>query len=395
MPDPTPFYPRTSLLCKSMQWRYWGEYFVPSSYEVHHDVEYYAIRNSAALIDITPLYKYDIMGPDAARLIDRVITRDVRKCTAGQVFYSVWCDEDGKTLQDGTIFRLADDFFRMNAADPTFRWLQINSVGMDVKINDVSTQYAALALQGPLSREILKQVMHGPIEQLKFFRLTQEIIGNTPVIVSRTGYTGDLGYELWVATEDALELYDTLMNAGKAYGITPAGNLALDISRIEAGFVLIEVDYISAEKAIIESQRYTPYEIGLGWTVSLDKDNFVGKRKLIDEKKRGSARQLVGLEIRWDDLERAYQEEGLPPQLPSAAWRGGVPLFDTERQIGKATSGCWSPVLKKYIVLGTVETPYAKVGGTVQMEVTVEYKRKKVLADVVKLPFFNPERKRT
>src|SRR5438093_420215 len=301
MPDPTPFYPRTSQLCKSMQWRYWGEYFVPSSYEVHHDVEYYAIRNSAALIDITPLYKYDIIGPDAARLIDRVITRDVRKCTPGQVFYSVWCDEDGKTLQDGTIFRLANDFFRMNAADPTYRWLQINSVGMDVKINDVSTQYAALALQGPLSREILKQVMHGPIEQLKFFRLTQEIIGNIPVIVSRTGYTGDLGYELWVATEDALELYDTLMNAGKAYGITPAGNLALDISRIEAGFVLIEVDYISAEKAIIESQRYTPYEIGLGWTVSLDKDNFVGKRKLIEEKKRGSVRQLVGLEIRWDD----------------------------------------------------------------------------------------------
>jgi len=341
------------------------------------------------------LYKYDITGPHAARLIDRVITRDVRKCKPGQVFYSTWCDEDGKTLQDGTIFRLADDFFRMNAADPTFRWLQINSVGMNVQINDVSTQYAALALQGPLSREILKQVIHGPIEELKFFRLTQEIIGNIPVVVSRTGYTGDLGYELWVATEDALELYDTLMGAGKAYGITPAGNLALDISRIEAGFVLIEVDYISAEKAIIESQRYTPFEIGLGWTVSLDKDNFVGKRKLVEEKKRGSARQLVGLEIRWDDLERAYQEEGLPPQLPSAAWRGGVPLFDMECQIGKATSGCWSPVLKKYIVLGTTESSYAKVGGTVQMEVTVEYKRKKVLADIVKLPFFNPERKRT
>ena len=394
MPEPTPFYPRTSQLCKSMQWRYWSGYFVPSSYEVHHDVEYYAIRNSAALIDITPLYKYDVTGPDASRLVDRVITRDVRKCTPGQVFYSVWCDEDGKVMQDGTVFRFSKDRFRFNAADPTYRWLQINALGMDVKIDDVTDKYAALALQGPLSREILKQLIHGTIDGLKFFRLTEELIGSIPVTISRTGYTGDLGYEIFVATEDAVALYDILMDVGKPYGITPAGNLALDISRIEAGFVLIEVDYISVEKAIIESQRYSPFEIGLGWTVSLDKDNFVGKRKLVEEKRRGSPRQLIGMEIRWEDLERAFQEEGLPPQLPSAAWRGGVPVFNGERQVGKATSGCWSPVLKKYIILGTVETPYSKVGSTLEMEVTVEYKRKKVLGDVVKLPFFNPERKR-
>jgi len=318
----------------------------------------------------------------------------VRKCTPGQVFYSVWCDEDGKVMQDGTVFRFSKDRFRFNAADPTYRWLQINALGMDVKIDDVTDKYAALALQGPLSREILKQLIHGTIDGLKFFRLTEELIGSIPVTISRTGYTGDLGYEIFVATEDAVALYDILMDVGKPYGITPAGNLALDISRIEAGFVLIEVDYISVEKAIIESQRYSPFEIGLGWTVSLDKDNFVGKRKLVEEKRRGSPRQLIGMEIRWEDLERAFQEEGLPPQLPSAAWRGGVPVFNGERQVGKATSGCWSPVLKKYIILGTVETPYSKVGSTLEMEVTVEYKRKKVLGDVVKLPFFNPERKR-
>jgi len=394
MPEPTPFYPRTSQLCKSMQWRYWSGYFVPSSYEVHHDVEYYAIRNSAALIDISPLFKYDVSGKDAQRLVDRVMTKDMNKCAVGQAVYSTWCDEHGKTMQDGTIFRIAEDFFRVNAADPIYRWLQINSIGMDVKVSDVSNNVAALALQGPLSREILKQLVHGPIEQLKFFRITEDIVDSVPVLISRTGYTGDLGYELWVSKEDAVALYDILMSVGRSYGITPAGNLALDISRIEAGFILIEVDYISAEKAVIESQHYSPFEIGLGWTVNLEKDNFVGKKYLVEEKKKGSPRQLIGLEIQWDDLEKAFHEEGLPPQLPSAAWRGGVPIYYEERQIGKMTSGCWSPVLKKYIVLGTVESGYSKPGTTLQMEVTVEYKRKKVLGDVVKPPFFNPERKR-
>lgn len=394
MPEPTPFYPRTSKLCKSMQWRYWSGYFVPSSYEVHHDVEYYAIRNSAALIDITPLFKYDVTGPDALRLMDRVVTKDVKKSAVGQVIYSAWCDEDGKTLQDGTVFRIEQDYFRMNAADPMYRWLQINAAGMDVSIKDVSADIAALALQGPLSRDILKQMVKDPIEKLKFFRLMRNSVQNIPLIISRTGYTGDLGYEIWVPTKNAVEFYDILMEAGKPYGITPAGNLALDISRIEAGFILIEVDYISAEKAIIDSQRYSPFEINLGWTVNLDKENFVGKKKLQAEKQKRPSRQLVGMEIRWEDLERVYQEEGLPPQLPSAAWRGGIPVYADHHQIGKATSGCWSPVLKKYIALATVQSENAKIGNTIQMEVTVEYQRKKVNADIVKLPFFNPERKK-
>lgn len=394
MPDPTPFYPRTSQLCKSMMWRYWGDYFVPSSYEVHHDVEYYAIRNSAALIDITPLHKYDITGPDALKLMDRVMTRNFEKCKVGQVFYTPWCDENGKTLQDGTVFRIREDYFRVNAADPIYRWLRLNSPGMNVEIRDATDQIAGLALQGPLSREILNQVMHTPVDDLKFFRLSEEIVEGIPVIISRTGYTGDLGYEIWVSFEDALQLYDVLMSAGKSFGITPAGNLALDMARVEAGFILIEVDYISAEKALIPSQQYSPFEIGLGWTVHLNKEGFVGKKKLEAEKKQGSARQLVGLIVRWDDLEKLFQEEKLPPQLPTSAWRGGVPLYNEERQIGKATSGSWSPILKKYIVLGTVESEYATEGKTLHMELTVEHKRKKVPADIVKLPFFKPERAR-
>jgi glycine cleavage system T protein (aminomethyltransferase) len=393
MPDPTPFYPRTSQLCKSMQWRYWSGYFVPSSYEVHHDIEYYAIRNSAALIDITPLYKYNIKGKDALRLANRVVTKDMMKSTDGQVVYSAWCDEEGYTMQDGTIFRIDKNFLRMNAADPSFRWLQINALGMDVSIEDVTDNYAALALQGPLSKDILRQLVHD-IDKLKYFRVMDELVEGIPILISRAGYTGDLGYELYVPAESAVTFYDILMEAGKPYGITPAGNLALDMSRIEAGFILIEVEYISAEKAIIESQRYSPFEIGLGWTVNLDKDYFVGIKKLQEEKKKGSHRQLIGLDIRWDELEKVYDEEGLPPQLPSGTWRGGIPLYDGQLQIGKATSGCWSPILKKYIAIGTVETNYAKIGNTLQIEMTVEYQRKKVLADVVKLPFFNPERKK-
>jgi aminomethyltransferase len=379
-----------------MQWRYWSGYFVPSSYEVHHDVEYYAIRNSAGLIDITPMIKYDVKGPGALNLCDRVVTRNMKKCAVGQAVYSAWCDEEGKTLQDGTIFRVTEDHFRFNTADPMYRWMKLNASGLDLEIQDVSDQYAALALQGPLSRDIIRSLTNSSeIDKLKFFRLTNVTVEKIPMMISRTGYTGDLGYEIWVPVEHAVRAYDMVMEAGRPYGITPAGNIALDMTRIEAGFILIEIDYISAEKAIIESQKYSPYEIGLGWTVHLDKPNFVGKRHVVEDKKKGVPRQLIGLDIRWDELERVYQEEGLPPQVPSASWRGGIPLYNEYRQIGKATSGCWSPVLKKYIALGTVETQFAEPGKTIQIEMTVEYQRKKVLADIVKLPFFSPERKKT
>jgi aminomethyltransferase len=341
------------------------------------------------------MLKYDVKGSGALNLCDRIVTRNMKKCAVGQAVYSAWCDETGKTLQDGTVFRISDDFFRFNTADPMFRWMKLNASGLDVDIQDVSDQYAALALQGPLSRDIIRSLTNSnAVDTLKFFRLTNVTVEKIPLMISRTGFTGDLGYEIWVPVEHAVRVYDMVMEAGHPYGITPAGNIALDITRIEAGFVLIEVDYISSEKAIIESQRYSPYEIGLGWTVHLDKQNFVGKKKLVEDKQKGVQRELIGLDIRWDELERVYQEDGLPPQVPSASWRGGIPLYNEYRQIGKATSGCWSPVLKKYIAIGTLEKQFAEPGKTIQMEITVEYQRKKVLADIVKLPFFNPERKK-
>jgi aminomethyltransferase len=279
-------------------------------------------------------------------------------------------------------------------ADPSLRWFQINATGMDVEIRDVSEQVAAVALQGPTSRHILKQVSDAGMDRLKFFRLTSGDIGGIPAMISRTGYTGDLGYEIWFPSTHAEQLWDKLMEGGKHHGITPTGMLALDMARLEAGFILIEVDYTSAEKALIPSQKYSPFEIGLGWTVSFDKGNFVGRKSLLEEKNGGSPRQMIGLEIDWNDFERLYHESGLAPQVPSAAWRGGVPVYKNGRQVGKATTGCWSPTLKKYIALATVNSDHSNPGSSLGMEVTVEHERKRVKATAVKLPFYNPERKR-
>jgi aminomethyltransferase len=270
----------------------------------------------------------------------------------------------------------------------------MNAVGMDVEIEDISEPVAVLALQGPTSCDILKQVSDAQLDGLKFYRLTTGNIERIPALVSRTGYTGDLGYEIWISSVHAERLWDVLMEGGKNYGIMPAGMLALDMARLEAGFVLIEVDYISTEKALIPSQRYSPFEIGLGWTVDFGKENFVGRKALLEEKKKGSSRQMVGLEIDWNDFERLYQEVGLAPELPKKAWRGGVPVYVDGKQVGKATTGSWSPAVKKYIALATVAARHSNPGSRLMMEVTVEHERKKVKATVVKPPFFNPERKR-
>jgi aminomethyltransferase len=394
MPIGTPFHARTSALCASHNWRTWSGYLVASSYDVVHDYEYHAIRNTAALIDVTPLFKYDVSGKDSLRLVNRVITRDAAKCAIGQALYTCLCDGEGKVIQDGTVFRLAEDHFRFHLAEPSLRWLKLNAIGMDVTIREVSEEVAALALQGPNSLQILKNIVDADLTKLRFFRLTRAKIQGLPVIVSRTGYTGDLGYEMWLSSADAERIWDILMASGKDYGIKPCGMLALDVARLEAGFILLEVDYTSSEKALIASQKYSPFEISLVWTVDLKKDFFVGCHPLRKERERGTSRQIVGLEIDWRHYEDLYREVGLPPWVPATAWRGGAPAYYDSRQIGHATTGAWSPALKKYLALATVDSERAAVGSTIEMEVTVEYTRKKVRATVVKLPFFDPPRKR-
>jgi len=388
----TPFHERTSALCASHAWRRWAGYVVASSYELSHEREYHCIRAAAALFDVSPLYKYLVRGRDAARLLDRVVTRDVMRSQVGQVLYTPWCDAAGKVLDDGTVARLDEASFRMTSAEPSLRWLEANAVGLDVEVEDVSESIAALSLQGPQSLAILREL--GDILPLKYFRLARTELRGIPVEVSRTGYTGDLGYEIWMQGTDAIPVWDALMHAGAAYGLQAAGMLALDVARIEAGLMLIDVDYVPAKKALIESQTSSPYELDLAWAVNLDKEHFVGRHALSAEKARGPQWQFVGIEIGWQGLERLYADVGLATRLPQSAWRTSVPIYSGAEQAGYATSGGWSPLLKKYIALAHLRSQWSKPGTELDIEVTVEHRRKRAAARVVKKPFFDPERKK-
>ncbi len=390
----TPFHARTAPLVRAQTWRRWAGYQVASAYEPHPDREYAAVRNAAALLDVSPLYKYRVSGPGAARLLDRMVTRDVSKCRVGQVLYTPWCDAHGKVIDDGTISRLDEHTFRLTGAEPNLRWLSMNSVGLEVSIEDVSERTGALALQGPLSRAILQQLTPADLTALKYFRLVHTTVRDIRVTISRTGYTGDLGFELWVDADRATDLWDALIEAGTPYGITPAGIWALDLARIEAGLVMLDVDYFSAHRAVIEDQKSSPFELNLGWTVSADKGPYNGRRALRAEKARGPAWGFVGLDVDWESLEKVYAERGLPPQLPAVAWRTSAPVYKDGKQIGYATSGCWSPLLKKYLALAHVVAPHFHPGAAVELEVTVEHHRKRANAVVRKLPFFDPPRKK-
>jgi len=377
-------------------WRRWAGYVVASSYELHHDREYFAIRSSAALFDVSPLYKYHVRGRDAVRLLDRVVTRDVAAASVGQVLYTPWCDAQGKVLDDGTVSILAPEFIRMTSADPGYRWLAMNARGLSVEIEDASESVAALALQGPSARVILEQATGTDLSGVRFFRLTNALIRGVPVTITRTGYTGDLGYELWMEAAHALPVWDGLMGAGAPYGLTPAGMLALDVARIEAGLLLLDVDYVSARKALIEPQKSSPLELGLDWAVAFGKEAFVGREALLAEKAAGPQWRFVGVEVEWESLETLYTELGLAPKLPTTAWRTSVPLYEpgSDHQVGYATSGCWSPLLKRYITLAHLESRYADAGRALELEVTVEHRRRRARSTVRSLPYFNPERKR-
>lgn len=394
MPIGTPFHERTFALCESLNYREWSGYYTVSAYEMHHDHEYNAIRNAAALIDISPLFKYRITGKDATRLVDRVITRDLRKVSVGQVIYTPWCDEHGKVIDDGTVSRLEENVYRWTAADPSLRWFTQNAAGLQVQIEDISESVAALALQGPTSGRLLKTIVDdADIENLKYFRVTRGTINGITVEISRTGYTGDLGYEIWVPAGKALSVWDFLIEQGRSFDIKPAGMLALDVARIEAGLLLIDIDFNSSKKALIEDQKYSPFEMGLGRLVSIDKERFVGQRALLESNKREPVKQIVGLEIDWTEVERHFESAGLPPAVSPIASRVAVPVFNNGRQIGKATSTTWSPVLKKMIALATVQREFTRPGSKIEIEMTVEAVRHRVGARVVKTPFYNPKQK--
>ncbi len=393
MPVGTAFHERTFPLCHSLNYREWSGYYTVSVYEVHHEHEYNAIRNACALIDISPLYKYLVGGKDATKLVNRVITRDINKVAVGQVIYCCWCDEAGKVVDDGTLTRLEENKYRWTAADPSLRWFSQIGSNLNVQVEDISEKVAALALQGPTSGKLLKSVAEAEVANLKYFRMTSGKIAGVSVDISRTGYTGDLGYEIWAPWNDAVKVWDALMEKGKQFDIHAAGMLALDVARVEAGLLLIEVDYTSSKKALIPSQKFSPYELGFGKMVHLQKENFIGKSALERDHNNGVTRQFVGLEIDWTEVEQRYERFGLTPAAPSQASRVAVPVYCGEKQVGKATTSTWSPVLKKMIALGSVDTDHSRLGTRLQMEITIEAVRQKVTAKIVPMPFFNPKRK--
>ena len=393
MPVGTPFHERTLSLCESLSYRDWAGFYAPSSYEALHEHEYNAIRNATALIDISPLFKYILSGPDAAVLVDRIITRDAVRMKPGQVVYTPWCDERGRILDDGTVSRLAEDRFRWTAADPNLRWIVNQRGRLNVQIEDISESVAALALQGPTSAALLRDLAEADIDALKYFRVTTGAIEGCPVEISRTGYTGDLGYEIWIRRDDAIVVWDAIVERGRAYGLRPAGMLALDVARIEAGLLLIDVDFYSARKALTASQLYTPFEMSLDRLVDLNKTSFIGREALAAERMRGPARRIVGLAVEWTDVEALYEAVGLPPLAVATASRVAVPVFAGSRQIGRLTSSTWSPVLKKMIGLATVEAAFSGPRTTLEVEHTVDAVRHRVRAEVVPTPFFNPKRK--
>ena len=389
----SPFFERTSKLNQSQEWRRWGGYLAATQYDLHHENEYFAIRTKAALLDVSPLYKYSIKGPDAQSFMDRVVTRNINICEIGQVMYTPWCDEKGKVIDDGTVQHLGENNFRLTSAEPNLTWLLDNSSGMNVNIKDDSNNIAALALQGPNSRNILNCISSKSLNNLKFFRLIDTKLNGIPVTISRTGYTGDLGYEIWINPSKSIEIWDILIKSGKSYGITPVGLNALDISRIEASLILLDVDYISSKHALIENRKSSPYELGLDWTVKMKGNDFIGKKALELEIKSPSNWKFRGIEIQWESLEKEYKKVGLPPGLPGMAWRTSTPLYFKNKQVGYATSGCWSPILKCYIALAHIHADYADINSCLDFEIKVEHFRKLTPAIVVETPFYNPKRK--
>jgi aminomethyltransferase len=392
----TPFHPRTAELNQARRWRKWSGFFIADSYFPAHDLEYHAIRFSAALFDVTPMCKYRVSGPDAAKLVNRVITRRVDRIKPMRAIYTPWCDHDGRVLDDGTVALLADGSYFWTAAEPQHGWLEAAGEGLNVTIEDLTERLCALSLQGPCSRDVLSSAVGRDMSDLPFFGRADVTIGGVPVSISRTGYSGDLGYELWIPFEQALPVWDALNKAGENYTLRVAGMEALDVARLEAGLIMAGVDYHSGRTARHPSLAVSPYEIGMDRLVDLDKPAFIGKRALMDEVAAGGpANRLVGLELDLNVFEDAYLDLGYPIEHPLRAWRHVTPLTRKGETIGRATSGTFSPLLKRSIALGFLPTKHAEVGSTVSIEWQIEETRQQIPATVVPLPFLDLPRKRS
>jgi aminomethyltransferase len=378
----TPFHARARSLSQVDSFIPWAGYTTVDVFTTVEQ-EYFAIRNATTLYDLTPMVKYRVAGRDAAAYLNRLVTRDLGKLKNNRVAYCVWCNDDGHLIDDGTVFRLSDAEYRLCTAERQLDWLLDSKIGFEVDVEEVTEQIAALALQGPTSCAVMKAAGFGGVEKLKPFDIGRFALDEIEIMVSRTGFTGDLGYELWLAPQHAETLWDALMAAGRTRGIRAIGSQALNIARIEAGFIMPNIDFVSAEHTIRLGRDRSPLELGLAWLVDFNKGHFTGRRALLKESAAGVRRQLVGLDV-----------DGNKPAQNALLYadRNG------KREIGSVTSAVWSPTCKRNIALAMVDAPYKKIGATVWADIYLNrellWERRMSRAAVVERPFFAPERRR-
>ncbi len=393
----TPFYERLSELNRSGLWTHWSGHLSALRYDMSAKHEYFAIRNSAGVFDTSPLFKYWIRGRDAERFLAGVLTRDIRACRPGRAHYTVWCDDRGFVLEDGVFFRHSDTEFFVTCARPNAGYFSDLVGRLDVTIEDVSDDYGVLAVQGPRSREVLADVAP-EVSGLAFFGLCHTKIGSAPVTISRTGYTGDLGFEIFVGADDAIAVLDAVLEAGSGRGLRPFGEEALLMARIEAGLVLIDVEFGSSRLAYTDQERFTPKELGFVWMLrGIDDESrpFIGRdairREITDKASRWS---MVGVVLDWRDYDRRYTAAGLIPPKDEGPLPYESMLYDDDGdRIGYATSLMYSPALQRHIAMARLRPDHAAVGSRVNLELTINHQYQTVAADVARLPLFNPKRK--
>ena len=375
----TPFHSRVAAACEVNYWEDWAGYTTPAAY-TNVELEYFAMRNSASIFDLTPMTKYRITGSDAHAYLDCLVTRNLRKMKIGRVTYTAWCNDDGKVIDDGTIFRIAENTFILCSQERHLDWLEWSAMGFDVHIEDETDRIAALSFQGPTTCRILKNLGLKDVEDLKPFDLTHYPFDDSELMVSRTGFTGDLGYELWTDPASAEKLWDRLMEAGHQYGIKPAGSEALQIARIEAGFIQAGVEFVPAQQEVREGRARSPYELGLSWLVHLKKPHFNGKRALQEEKQKGSRYRFVKLDV-----------QGNKPAEHSFIYNG------QNKAVGTVTSAAWVPTAKRNIAFASLEMPWGNPGDDLSAEIyylrELKWTRVMEKCSVIEGPIFDPERR--
>ncbi len=393
----TPFHERTNALNETQLWSHWSGHLAADRYQMSDKMEYFAVRNAAGLFDSSPLYKYRITGKDAEAFLAGILARDIRACPPGGAQYTCWLDDRGFVIEDGVILHTAKNEYLLTSAEPNFAYFADRIGRHDVAIEEVSDDIGTLALQGPRSRDLLKRLVP-QMEKIPYFGVAKGEIGGAGVTVSRTGYSGDLGYEVWVDTPDALHVWDTLWDSMEGHGVLPFGLAALYMLRIEAGLLLLDADFDSSRFAWNDAHRSSPIELGWSWMfkdLKSDDRAFIGRkaleREIADKTSRWAMRGLI---VDWRDYDRVYNDAGLiPPKDHTPVQEDWMCYDDDYERVGYATSFMYSPMLQRHIAIARIRPDLAKLGTKVNLEFTVDHHYEQVAAHVARLPLYNPERK--